>query len=37
MGVSASHGGSLFRFDLSHRASAVGDNTQATVQFLRRF
>lgn len=37
VGVSALHGGSLFRFDLSRRASAVGDNTQATVQFLRRF
>ena len=36
-GLSAVQGDSTFRFDLSRRASSVGDNTQATLQFLRRF
>ena len=37
IGLSALHGGNLFRFDLSRRASEVGDTHQASVQFLRRF
>lgn len=37
VGLSALSGGNTFRFDLSRRASAVGDNTQATLQFMRRF
>ena len=36
-GVSAVQGNNVFRFDLSRRASSVGDNTQATLQFQRRF
>lgn len=37
VGISALQGSNLFRFDLSRRDSSVGDTTQATLQFLRRF
>ena len=37
MGLSALQGDNVFRFDLSRRDSDVGDNTQATLQFMRRF
>lgn len=36
-GLSVLQGDRVFRFDLSRRASSVGDHTQATLQFLRRF
>ena len=38
LGLSAAFGGkATFRFDLSHRASPVGDNTLASLQAMYRF
>ena len=37
MGLSAQHGNTRFRFDLSRRDSTIGDSSQVTVQLQRRF
>ncbi len=37
MGLSAQHGDTRFRFDLSRRDSPIGDSSQVTVQLQRRF